>query len=324
MIEKSIVDKLHKSKIINKNSVLWWQLGFEGRRVYSQEEFLKNLREIKYKSLDPSIDSPENTPYKEEILNLWVEEDVPILLSDVNFRELSIPTFTTVKPMSHKPNGWDNLKSAVELKLPPTYTGMVYEQPHIRGIVIDLTKKFLFFYPFLIGGKHEHYSSSLIIPKNNNTPIIIDPIHPSKFYKNLVEKEWKGKRNQRKPTCIDAELEGLELVPFFEFESNKPQITIYPFPIYEDRLAKLTEDFIKRNPKWKRAEAEYFFKRYFPNKVKGRLDIPVIISGSKSGMVNLHGGGYFFDKKAYYWKLDEKRYNIAKNSLKERLGLEAN
>ena len=53
MIDTKIITKLNYMRIIDKNTVLWWELGFEGRRIYSEEEFNKGLEEI---TLDAGLD----------------------------------------------------------------------------------------------------------------------------------------------------------------------------------------------------------------------------------------------------------------------------
>lgn len=321
MLNKSLIDRLHDAKIINRNSVLWWQLGFEGRKVYTGKEFSENLRGVKYQAFNPAGKKSE---YYEETLNIWVENDVPILLGDITLADFNIPVFTTVKPMSHSPSGWGNLRSAIELEWPATHTGMIYEQPHIRGVVIDLTDDFLFFYPFLMGDRHRHYETKFFHLNNEDVSIVVDPIHPTKFYKNLIEREWKGRRCQRKPSCLDLAINDLEFVPFFEFDVNKPHTSIYPLPVFEGNLKKLVDDMIQKNPKWDRQEVEFFLRRYHPEKIKKpKLDLPIILSNTGNGKVNLLGAGYSFSDQVFYWPLDERKYNIASQGLKDRLGLEA-
>jgi len=327
MLDKQLVDRLHQENIINKNSVLWWQLGFEGRRVYSEKEFSKNLRTVKYQTLttealtrlDEEFTLPKPEDFQEEIINIWVEDEVPILLRNLSLAGFDLPVFTTVKPMSHKPRGWRSLRCSIESELP----GMVYEQPHIRGIVIDLTEEFLFFYPFLLGERHEYYSSRMFRLNSTDVPIIIDPIHPTKFHTNLIEKEWKGKRAQKKPSCFDLKIGGYKLVPFFEFDVNRLHTTIYPLPVFQGNLQKLVEDLIKKDSRWAHPSAEKFLRDYHPEKIRERLDLPVVIASSGNGNVELLGAGYAYSDQAFYWPFDKPKHDLAAKALKLRLGLDA-
>src|SRR3989344_5967495 len=147
MIDKKLLDKLHNSKIIDRRQVLWWQIGYEGRRLFSKEEFDENLKNVSYetyvlRNAKPVINKDgiktKNINYK-----VWTKDEVPILLEDISLDGELIPSFASVKPMSHPNgagNGWRSLSGFSQSQLPLS----AYHSPHIRGVVIELTDDFLF------------------------------------------------------------------------------------------------------------------------------------------------------------------------------------
>lgn len=337
LLEKSLIDKLHEAKIIDKKSVLWWQLGFEGRRQVTDQEFSSGLRTIKYESIsrdffttpDSFLGEPKPKPedYCEESVRVWINDNVPILIKEIEFGKFVLPAFVTVKPMSHSPSGWDSLQSAIVSQWPPSLCTLgAYEQPHIRGIALDLTKDFLFWYAFLLDSKSHRYSSDLLKPKNlEYPPLILDPINPVKFCQNLIEKGWRGRRSQRKPHTLDIDSAGFEFVPYFEFNPSQPQSTIYPLPMVPKQSLREVKDFLKHNPGWTYERAERLLRGlHFIKNPKNPLDLPAVLVSSGNSKVNILGAGYcFHNREVSYWPLDKTRHALAGTALKSRLGLEA-
>jgi len=287
-MDKDLFTWLENEGLIDQRFVLWWQKGFEGRRVYSGEEFDNTLMQVNYEAKYSTeegkskelLDKP-----KEKTLYVWPKEDVPILLREYSLKGRKIPVFISIKPMSHdRDDGWEILKYFCrEAGLPFSE----YHQPHIRGIVIEDTSDFLFWFP--IGNSPMHYSAIGTRDLFDNQDLYC-PIHPSKFYENLVRYQWtKGKRPQRKALEFDCEKEGYKIVPYYDFNINSDHLTIYPALVLEKRL-----------------------------------DMPIIIKGNKkTGKPEILGTGSFnFENQesALYWELDGGKQKIARKSLIERLG----
>jgi hypothetical protein len=104
MIDRGLLRKLHEQKIIDKKEIMWWQLGFEGRRIFSEAEFLEGSREVSYPVKYTSRRVVRDVP-KKETYSVWTRDDVPILLRNVDIGGESVPCFLTVKPMSHYDSG---------------------------------------------------------------------------------------------------------------------------------------------------------------------------------------------------------------------------
>jgi len=323
MINNNLIQKLHDNKIIDKKYPFWWQLGFEGRKVLSDPEFREGLREVSYYAKDLRKEDGDSFEVK---LKIWANDNVPISIKNIELSGVEIPCFITCCPMSHE-GGWSHLNSAIRSQLSPAnYGGLVYNQPHIRGVVAETTKDFLFWYPFYFGNKPMYYNNQIIHFDSLDTYLIMDPVHPSKFYLNLIKKEWhKGKRPQKRPIEFEYSQTGLELkqVPYFELNPAQPNITIYPLPVFEDNSVKIIKELLKQNKKWDKPTAINFIDHY-PHifKIKKRLDLPIILRSMGNGKIDILGAGYLTENFAYYWKLDSKQYSLAKKSLKERMNLE--
>src|SRR3989344_4780759 len=107
MIDKNLVNYLTEQRIINKNFIFWWQLGFEGRRIYSKEEFDKTIKEIIHRQYTKKAVSAmrdkvgvfeslkgKGILFEDAKVKIWPNNDVPILLDEVSYKEKSIPSFT--------------------------------------------------------------------------------------------------------------------------------------------------------------------------------------------------------------------------------------
>jgi hypothetical protein len=278
MVDKKLIDRLDEDGLIDKRHVLWWQLGFEGRRIMSEEEFNSGLKEVTHEYITP------NDGIGKETLNVWTKNNVPILLRDIKFREdLEIPCFISVKPMSHG-GGRD-----LEFKLPIS----LYSRPHIRGIVIEATDEFLFWYPLIFNRAPIYYETTKFTFNDPSIPpALICPIHPSKFYKNLIKNGWAhGRRCQKRAKRIICN-ESQQIVPYYEFNPKKTNLTVYPSPIFE-----------------------------------GELDFPIILTGDPSGIPKIIGTGYFDFSEyrrgsggANYWELDKEKERKVRKVLIRRLG----
>ena len=165
MVDKKLIQKLHDNRIIDKKYALWWQLRFEGRRIFSEDEFKKGLRNITYEI------EPEEGLIGNKTLRIWPDYKVPILIRNIDLDGIVAPCFITVKPMCHDKNeGWRSLQQMVTYKLPPTESGSVYHEPHVRGVVIEEKDNFLFWYPISFGvdpESHSYQTLSKFIRKEN-------------------------------------------------------------------------------------------------------------------------------------------------------------
>ncbi len=291
MLNRNTLEKLHNSGIINKNNVLWWQLGFEGRKVYSLDEFISGIEHVPYEECTQYFDSGgklEGFELKEKEASVWTRDDVPILIQDISLFEKELPCFITVKPMSHDCNeGWASLSNGRLRETPK-----LYHQPHVRGLVLEVTDDFMFWYA--LGNpahKHGPYASG-VLTSNDETmpPVLLNPIPPTDFYSNLISTNFKIHRKKRKGTSLNLENGGLTFVPYYEFESNPNQVTIYPANINPSKLD-------------------------VPILVKGGLQKPQIL-GAVTSMDAYSKSPSFVN----YRELDPGLERKAKYSLIERLG----
>lgn len=279
MINRDLLNKLHDNGLIDKRHVLWWQLGFEGRRILSEEEFNSGLTKVVHEYITP------NDGIGVETLNVWTKDNVPILLRNIKFsEELEVPCFISVNPMSHDV-GWRHL----EYKLPVS----LYRRPHIRGVVIEATDEFLFWYPLIFNHDPVYYSTFKFTFKDSTIPpALVCPIVPSKFYENLIKRGWShGKRSQTRPININCK-DPSKIVPYYEFDPKREEFTIYPAPIFSNEL-----------------------------------DFPIVIAGDLSGIPRILGTGYISvsryipgDQGVSYWKLDKIKERTVRNTLIRRLG----
>lgn len=299
MIFKDLIQQLHDKGIIDKRHVLWWQLGFEGRKVLTDEEFRGGLRDITYWARNPK-EPDDKFPIN---LRVWTDHNVPINLRDIEISGIQIPCFITCCPMSHE-RSWITLENAISGELPIQFTG-IYNQPHIRGVVIEANKDFLFWHPFLFGEKQGNYNTLVLRFPGLDIPIFIDPIYSVQFCKNLINKEWHtGKRAQRKPEKLNLEIRGLQVVPYFEFSPEKPNIMVYPLPVFDDNSPYLIKALVKQSPSLSQEQARHFINSY-PHlfHIRKRLDLPILIRSLENRKVEILGAGYLYSDYAYYWKL---------------------
>jgi len=291
MIDIELLHEADKRCIINRKHVLWWQLGFEGRRIYSDEEFDKNLEEISYDVEKGFYDkNAEKGDLIKKTFKVWTKDDVPILIKDVNIGGLNLPCFVSVKPMSHSDgagDGWRSLKINKSYNFPTS----AFHEPHVRGIIIDTTKDFLFWYPISLGREPSYYGGAIAFrPKGEKMICLVNPVHPKRFYENLIRDQWShGRRHNKKGEEFNCKKNNFEIVPYYEFNLEKQQVMVYPAPVGKHKL-----DFpviIKSNPSLKKPEI---------------LGIGYL-------------GDYLFDY-AVYWNINEEKQRQVKKSLIERLG----
>jgi hypothetical protein len=281
---KEVLDYLQSKGLIDQKAVIWWQKGFEGRRVFGEEEFSQGLIKIEFETF---LDSKLNVTGQKKY-NVWYKNDVPIVLRDYNFEGISVKTLISVKPMSHHHNeGWREL--SMRQSNQPSLPLSVYYSPHIRGVVVEDTSDFVFWLPFGIERKMNSY---LTVGHNNlfnnqDMFIIFMPIHPSRFCENLMKSLKGGRLAQRKNERWNFTKDNFEAVPYYDFYQEKSQLTIFPASVLEQSL-----------------------------------DVPLIIKGNPleilgSGFIedNLD---YM---QAVFLKLDQKKFDKAKKSLTERLDL---
>ncbi len=289
-MDRALVDELHCKKIIDKRHVLWWQLGFEGRRLYTQEEFEQNLTTITYNCYTWDV-STRLAGEELRSFQVWPHTNVPFFIKKATFDGLQIDCFFSIKPLSHEAP-FNNFKKTVEnLHQGTDFPLGKYLGTHIRGAVLDLTPEFLFWTPFTLGSRPLYYDSTAFRFDTQEIALLC-PVHPTKFYKNIVEKTWsKHGLPQRKPLTLDLFQYDLRLVPYYEFNTSKNQVMVYPAKVHSDRL-----------------------------------DLPVFVRGNpKSGKPEILGTGmiYFDDEyhknTLHYWPLGH-HFNAAKRSLIERLG----
>ncbi len=286
-LNKDLVQKLHDEGIINKKYPLWWEIGFEGRRVYSEEEFDRGLDTIAYNVKwkktphvwDNELPEPVPTSYR-----VWVEDEVPILVRNIKISgKLEIPFFITVNPMSHK-RGWSHLQSDIEFGMPLSS----YRSPHIRGIALEQDKDFFFWYPLfpIVLEKRNIYSTQVFSFENLGMKCIASPVNYWKFYRNLVESSWsRGRRAQKSAEIFDCEDKGYEVAPDFELDITKKQMIIYPVKIFKKKLA-----------------------------------IPIIlgtIPGTRK--LGILGTGKILAERAYYWELDVEKQRQVRDQLEKKL-----
>jgi hypothetical protein len=284
-INQDLLQRLHQNKIINQEFVLWWQLGFEGRRVFSEEEFEEGLEEVSYRVEYPDTEDPNFEPHV-KTYQIWNRDEVPIVLKNINLFGEEISCFISVKPLSHDDgggDGWHSLKCCKEFGSPLS----VYHSPHIRGLAIQETDDFLFWHPFLSGDSSSYQTSVFRrYEDEGKLPILLSPINPSKFCYNLIKNVWQGKRSQKKAKELTLKHSNHRFVPYYNFDHAKDHITIYPAQIF-----------------------------------KGKLDLPVIVVGSKeTQMPSILGTGYASSEGGHFWELNSPLYERARDSLIKRLG----
>jgi hypothetical protein len=173
----------------------------------------------------------------------------------------------------------------------------VFHQPHIRGAVIEKTERHLFWYPLELGVEPAYYQSIGRYFEKYRMWCIMNPVMTERFYHNIIKNGWSvGRRPQKKPECMECGNLGYKTVPYFEFDPKEKHITIYP--------AKL---------------------------IDGELDFPVIFRGVPEGNHgDILGIGYLRAEqscysvpgKAYYWKLNDAKRNMAREYIGKQLNIE--
>lgn len=302
MVDLELLTRLEEKKLIKKQDIIWWQFGFEGRKIISEDEFNRTLQTVSYSCLKKWIKHGETFEKEVREFKVWPRNDVPVVIKKVKLGGEEIDAFVTINPMSHyggSNTGWEDLKyytsSDCEFPLPLP----VYRTPHIRGVVTGRTREFLFWSPILNGQPELIYSTVALRAKDGGLPLLLSPIRTSKFYKNLIYHVWHGgKRTQKNAIELRIEEQGLQFVPYYAFDFTKEHVMVYPASVFQ-----------------------------------GKLDLPVIVRGNSStGMPSILGVGYIFDRGdeyhesergmhvARYWELAHSQERRAKNSLISRLG----
>jgi len=283
MVDKTLIQRLHDSRYIDKRHVSWWQLGFEGRRVLSEAEFRDGLQTERlevfihprtYQFIEPT----------EMDFQFWKRDDVPILIRDVDLGGTIAPCFISVKPVSHDYAPFSYGKYT---------TPQVNLHPHIRGMVIEQTDKFLFYYPFRSGQRENVFDSPAEYFEGADMwGLLSHPIHVSGVYEELIRSQWKkGKTLQRKAKVFNCDKEGFQIVPYFEFDTTQNHVMAYPMNILQNKL-----------------------------------DLPVFVKSSpKPPGVEVIGVGYpyfsrFGDVSVFYWELDNSKKRIIRETLEGVLG----
>lgn len=288
-----MLDKLQENEMIDKRNVLWWQLGFEGRKVISEEEFERNLRTVEYGMIDE--ETGEKIP---TTCRVWPDRDVPIVIRRTRITGVEVDGLVTINPMSHVGagyTGWRELQDSRTIgdEIP------IYRNPHFRGVVIDQTPEFVFWTPFTPGGFELTYSTEFLHSTKGYPDLMLSPVASGKFYRNLIARAQRsrGGRLRGKKVEINLREEGLTLVPYYEFDHSKDHVMVYPGSIFPETL-----------------------------------DLPLIVRGnSKTKRPSIVGVGYPHNAR-FDLGLDQDQYSIvyrriggdqeksAKNSLIRRLG----
>jgi hypothetical protein len=285
MVDRVLLDRLEKEKIIDRRYVFWWQLGFEGRRIISEEEFNAGLTTVNWDVYDLNEDLERGMVRKNREYRVWTGRDVPILIKTINISGIDISCFITIKPTSHWPPVNLNAKEHI-------FGPGVYETPHIRGIVAETTDRHIFWYPFYVEDKNEYESLSLRF-KNLDYVIIPSPVGINTFYRKFAEGfRRRGKRGQQKATFVEYKRRGFSAVPYFDFDPAQMHITFYP---------------VSFSPHWLDA----------PVLIASQNTGPKIIGVGYPGVSDRYDFEYIG-----YWKLNDRERRTAKEVLDTRLGLD--
>ena len=340
-MDKGLIQKLHEKKIIDKRAVLWWQFGFEGRQILTDEEFQDGLVNVSWM---PALvkDCPgDNSDFRKEDyeespknISVWIKDDVPILLKDITIEDVVVPCFITAKPMSHdRRGGWRDLTFDIGGKWPMSWFNKFY-QPHIRGVVIEKTDRHLFWYPLLLGVTPMHYATRGM--QIGDYFAIVDSIYPSRFYKNLVTSQWSfGRRAQKSPLKFDCLENDYRVVPYFEFDKTQKQVIVYPAPILSSRFPK--DQAYRLLPyipvgQLKDVLAGDLTKVPIPNHgplthlVRWKRDFPIIVKSDPGSEPEILGMGYtdinYFGKNpgedVHFWQIPDKFKGQVKDYLKSK------
>jgi hypothetical protein len=339
MVNKDLVQKLHDKGIIDKRNVYWWQIGFEGRRIFTDEEFQNGLVNISWMpelirnhrddNLDFSREDYEKAP---KSVSVWVKHDVPILLKDVSIDDHVVPCFVTVKPLSHdRREGWRDLTWDMENKYPMNWVSK-FHQPHIRGMVLEQTDRILFWSPLLMGTIPMSYHTRGM--QLGNYFAIIDPVYPSDFYKNLIKGQWSfGRRAQKSAATFNCLENGYHIVPYFEFDKGEKHVTVYPAPILASTISRREPWRLMRYVSLPQFEAIMSGDLSgIPNLLHGPLsqfvrwkkDFPIVVKSNPGSDPEILGMGYtsinYYKTQpledARFWQIPDK----FKGQVKDYLG----
>ena len=345
MVDKKTLDQLEKDGLIDQRFLLWWQLGHEGRRVLSEEEFERGLTKISYES---GGNFTEDQEVKQRDFRFWTGDDVPILAKQVDSQKFrGVPAFVTVKPLLHfnptvnalnafgvffgclaegykgnldyepppliNPELSSDLRSRLEFNVKGKLALSVYEEPHIRGVIAEVTDEFVFWFPITFGEEPGAYSNSYTKFRGVSETIVIDSIHPTKFWENLIKEEWsKGRRAQRKPSTFNLEENGFSVVPYYSFEPDKSHVMIYPCNLFDRGLdipIVVRGDPSTRTPRI--IGAGYL-----------RFSDPILAGSTEVYGEKVEWGAEEGWQTINYWELNKSLKEKAKESIKRRLGLE--
>lgn len=290
-----VLARLDETKIIDKRHVLWWQLGFEGRRIMTEREFERNLMTITYTCWSGNARDMQR---RKRSFRVWKGNDVPIMLKKVRMGGQDVECFFSIKPLSHEwPGGPE---AALATQMSSEWPVSHNNRPHIRGVNIGHNDEFLFWYPLLLGTRPGRYDSFAFRLKTGEVALLW-AVHPDRFYDNLVKNGWPGgKRAQRKPLSLPLTKNGLRIVPFYEFDPGQPEVMVYPARIWGEDHRK-------------------------------SLDVPAIIKGNpQTGQPEVLGAGSLSfgrefkegdrTEEASYWEFADSQRKLAVRSLIERLG----
>jgi hypothetical protein len=293
-IDVRTLARLDEAKIIDKREVLWWQLGFEGRQIISEETFNQSLTQIRYKCSDnrsqfKDYTSRSNRTVLNRTFKLWFHEYIPIVLKEAILPGGSVATlFITIKPINR-----NLLKYQIERAQPPE----LIMEPHVRGIAITNDNEFLFWHPISMNttamiGYNRGIPEQVNLNLGMNT--LLYTTAPYEFYINLIRKERSLKKRFHKPPKEIKSVEGeICIVPYYEFDPYETAVTIYP------GKAPLSE-----------------------------LDIPIVLQGNPIIGPKIIGAGSLWEDRddsksgtIYYWGIPARYIEGIRLSIEQRLGL---
>jgi len=216
MIDKELLDKLHNNHVVEKRGLIWWQLGYEGRNIISEEELHRGLEKHIW-----TVRTEKGMRQKE--VSLWKSSNIPIVIRKINFGPVELDCLISVKPWEER-----DQRAYERSKFPPS----IYNEPHIRGLVAEIGERHVFWFPFKFSRRTEYYSTRVIEIDGLN--IILQAIEPGRFYKNLIDVWDKGRRLNKKARVFNCTR--VEAVPYFEFNANQEHLSVYPVKLLEGKL----------------------------------------------------------------------------------------
>ena len=303
-VDADMLTRLEEVGLIDKKDVCWWQFGFEGRRIVTEQEFNKGLMAVTFNCLEYArLDSSEIVS-RERTFSIWTEDFIPVLLKTITLQGgIEAQCFITVKPISHDLSMPSTREEMREFEARERNDVAVFSEvlrPHVRGVVIESTDKFLFWYPIqsIRSVFREGVNRSIgsvggdTVMQVGKDMVMLEPIGPTGFYDNIIRSSRQGRRriSKGKSKNIDADRQGYRIVPYYEFDPLQNHLMIYPAKIHS-----------------------------------GPLDSPIIVKGDPdTGVPEIVGTGLFelgpFMSIATYWELSHSQKNAAKMSLIEAFG----